>query len=74
MINDPVVEEVRQAREKVLAEAGGDIKSLMDYLRRMELQHPERIVTLEEVRRRREERKRRDAKQSRPANNGIEPD
>ncbi len=55
MINDPIVEEVRQAREKILAEVGGDLRKLADRLRQMQLRHPERIVTLEEVRRRRGE-------------------
>ena len=50
MINDPIVQEVRQARERLLSDAGGDLKTLMDHLRQMELQHPERIVTASDLR------------------------
>jgi hypothetical protein len=50
MINDPIVEQVYRAREKILDECGGDLKKWMERLRAAEAQHPERIVTLEAVR------------------------
>ena len=50
MINDPIVEEVYEARQKILDECDGDLKKWMERLRAAEAQHPERIVTLEAVR------------------------
>ncbi len=50
MINDPIVEEVYQARQKILDECDGDLKKWMDRLRAAEAQHPERVVTLETMR------------------------
>ena len=50
MINDPIVEEVYQARQKIMDECDGDLKKWMERLRAAEAQHPDRIVTLEAVR------------------------
>ena len=36
MTKDPIVEEVHRAREKLLAECGGDLERLMDYLQERE--------------------------------------
>jgi hypothetical protein len=52
MMNDPIVQEIRQARERLLTEAHGDLKVFMESLRQRELQHPHRVVTPEEFRRR----------------------
>ena len=50
MTNDPIVQEVREARARLLEEAGGDRRALMDRLRQMESEHPHRLVTLDDVR------------------------
>ena len=61
MINDPIVEEVRKIREQLFAEADYDLGKYVESLRISQMRHPpERIVTLEEFRRRREERKQRE--------------
>ncbi len=36
MIKDPIVEEVRRAREELLAESGGKLEQLMDNLQQRE--------------------------------------
>lgn len=51
-IDDPIVEEVRLARAKIWEECGGDLGRFVAWLREQEARHPERLVTLEEVRRR----------------------
>ena len=43
---DPIVNEVRAAREKLLDEHGGN-EGLVEYLKRKEKQHPERIASKE---------------------------
>ena len=52
MWEDPIVAEVHRIRQQMLAECGGSLRKLMDYLQRCEQEHPERLVTLEEFRRR----------------------
>jgi hypothetical protein len=54
MIDDPIVEEVYQARQKILDECGGDLAKWMDRLRAAEAEHPERVVTWEAVQQRRQ--------------------
>jgi hypothetical protein len=49
MVTDPIVEEVHQARAKLLEKHGGNFKSLVAYLRRCEQKHPERLVTKEDL-------------------------
>jgi len=50
--DDPIVEEVRQARAKIWEECGGDLNRFAAWLREQQAKHPERLVSLEEVRRR----------------------
>jgi len=42
---DPIVEEVRRAREDYAARFGYDLRAVAADLRRLEQQHPERLVT-----------------------------
>ena len=51
-IDDPIVEEVRQVRARLWEQCGGDLKRFVAWLREQEAKHPERLVTLDEVRRR----------------------
>ena len=53
MINDPIVEEVYQARQKILDECNGDLRKWMERLRAVEAQHGHRVVTLQAVREKR---------------------
>jgi hypothetical protein len=46
-MEDPIVEETREARRQVDAEFGGDLEALYVYLREIELQNAERVVKLE---------------------------
>jgi hypothetical protein len=43
---DPIVEEVRRARQDHAARFGNDVRAVAADLRRLEQQHPERLVTL----------------------------
>ncbi len=52
MIHDPIVKEIHQARQKILKECDGDLDRLMDRLKAAEVQHGDRVVTVEEVRKR----------------------
>ena len=54
MTNDPIVEEVYQARQKILDQNNGDLAKWMERLKAAEAQHQERLVTLEDVRKRRQ--------------------
>ncbi|HEU0015806.1 MAG TPA: hypothetical protein VFQ45_19160 [Longimicrobium sp.] len=42
---DPIVEETRRMREKLLAKFDGDSEALAEYLREIERQHQDRIVS-----------------------------
>jgi hypothetical protein len=55
MINDPIVEEIHCIRDKMLAECGGDFQKYMDRIRESQAQDRDRIVTKEEVLRRKHE-------------------
>ncbi len=48
MTNDPIVEEVRNIRKKMLAEHGGDIDKLIDYLKEKEMTEKERVISIDE--------------------------
>ena len=52
MINDPIVEEVHQARAKLLERCGGDFKKLVVYLREREKEHGDLLVTHENFKKR----------------------
>lgn len=46
MNEDPIVQEVRKAREEIFAEEGYDLRRLGERLRREQQAHPELIVNL----------------------------
>jgi hypothetical protein len=52
MTEDPIVEEVHRIRDRLLAECGGDFQKYMDRIREAESQDRDRLVTKEEVLRR----------------------
>ena len=45
MRSDPIVEEVRRARQEYLARFGNDLRAMAADLRKREQRHPERLVT-----------------------------
>ena len=49
MWKDPVVKEVREARQKILERFGGDLAKYCDHLRQEQAEHPERYVSKEEL-------------------------
>ncbi len=46
--NDPIVDDVRKTREKLCEEAGG-FGEYIKKLREQELQHPERLISKEQL-------------------------
>lgn len=46
-MEDPIVEETREARRQLDAEFGGDLNLLYAYLREIEHQNADRVVRLE---------------------------
>jgi len=46
-MEDPIVEETREARRQLDAEFGGDLEALYVYLRELEHQHADRVVRLQ---------------------------
>jgi hypothetical protein len=46
MSRDPIVDEVRQARQKILEECGGDLEKLLDRLKAAEAQDRSRVVSM----------------------------
>ncbi len=46
-MEDPIVEETREARRQLDAEFGGDLEALYAYLREIEARNAERVVKLE---------------------------
>jgi hypothetical protein len=55
MNRNPIVEETRQVRERLLAQFGGDLGKYVDYLIEEQAKDPDRLVTKEEVLRRKHE-------------------
>lgn len=53
MINDPIVEEIRQIRHQMLVKCDGDLEKLLDYYKSLEGRHPERVISVDELRARR---------------------
>jgi hypothetical protein len=43
---DPIVNEVRQARQKILEDCGGDLEKLLDQLKAAETQDRTRVVSM----------------------------
>ena len=52
MMDDPIVEEVHQTRQRILAECDGDVEKLIDRLKTADSANKNRLVTLEDVRQR----------------------
>lgn len=50
--SDPLIDEVRARRERLVREHGG-LRGWMEYLRKQQEEHPERVISLEEFRKRR---------------------
>ena len=50
MNNDPIVEEVHQARQKILEDCGGDLEKLLDRLKAAEAQDRGRVVSMKSLR------------------------
>jgi len=50
MINDPIVEKVYQARQKILEQCNGDLTKWMQRLKAAEAQHRDRVVSIAVVR------------------------
>lgn len=46
MRDDPIVEETRAARRQLDEEFGGDLRALWKYLKQLELENAERLVSL----------------------------
>ena len=55
MIDDPIVEEIHRTRDRMLAECEGDFEKYMDRLREAQEQDCDRLLTKEEVLRRKRE-------------------
>ena len=54
MTVDPIVEEVYQARQKILDQCNGDLAKWIEHLKAAEARHPDRVVTLEDLRKKRQ--------------------
>ena len=52
MIHDPIVEEIHQVRERLLAQFDGDLSKYVDHLMKEQSQDRDRLVTKEDVLRR----------------------
>ena len=46
MNRDPIVNEIRQARQKILEDCGGDLEKLLDRLKAAEAQDRTRVVSM----------------------------
>jgi hypothetical protein len=57
MIEDPIVEEIHRIRNRMLAECGGDFQKYMNRIRDAQEQDRDRLITKEEVLRRKQEAK-----------------
>jgi hypothetical protein len=55
MNRDPIVEETRQVRQRLLAQFDGDLGKYVDHLIEEQAQDRDRLVTREEVLRRKKE-------------------
>ena len=50
MNRDPIVDEVRQTRQKLLDDCGGDLAKLLDRLKAAEAEDRDRVVSTKAVR------------------------
>ena len=55
-MDDPIVKEVRETRQRIFKECGEDLDRYIEYLKITEPQDKHRLVTLEDVRARAEKR------------------
>ena len=53
---DPLIDEVRAIRRAIFEECDNDLDKLVEQLRELERQHPERVVTPEQLRARRDQK------------------
>jgi hypothetical protein len=51
MNHDPIVDEVRRTRQKILEDCGGDLERLLDRLKAAESQDRSRVVSMDSLRR-----------------------
>ncbi|MBI2432939.1 MAG: hypothetical protein HYV26_08715 [Candidatus Hydrogenedentes bacterium] len=49
---DPIIEEIYRIKDELAEEFGGDVKKLFAHLRELEKQHPERLVSPADLKRR----------------------
>ena len=54
MIDDPIVEDVYQARQKILDQCNGDLMKWIERLKAAEAEHQDRVVSMEAVREKRQ--------------------
>jgi hypothetical protein len=52
MMNDPIVEEIRETRRRIWEECNEDLDQLIARLKRGESMHKDRLVTLEQLEKR----------------------
>ncbi len=52
-LRDPIVEEVHRIREQMWEDCGGSLDGLIEFLRASEREHPGRLISKEELDRRR---------------------
>ena len=55
MSHDPIVDETRRARERLLAQFGGDLGKYVDHLIEEQAKDRDRVITKEEVLRKKHE-------------------
>lgn len=53
MLKDPIVDEIHKIREDLLKEFDGDMIKYVNYIREQEKKHPERLVSREDLIKRR---------------------
>ena len=52
-MDDPIVNQVREARQRIFAECSGDLERLLDRFQSVEKDLADRLVTADEIRARR---------------------
>jgi hypothetical protein len=48
---DPLIDEVRQRRRELFAECGYDLNKLFELIRKIQAEHPEKVIDLRKKRR-----------------------
>lgn len=56
MIDDPIVDEVRKARQRIFAECGGQLERLIERFKAADSQNERGLVTPEDVKKRSQSR------------------